>query len=190
MEDFKEEEKREATITDDIITIMRTEINKETCPKYFNDLLVLLKSMEEEDLYQFVKKEVYEKWNRDQLLKTIKKLEKSKDKYRDLKLNILRSRRFITTEGKEHWTTLPLILFTELPNRYSKKFGMYTDAFFLKMIRTLKHEVDVFLSSQGGVSKKSPFGDILENIGMRFKDLVQLKERYLTVLEDSRHKRR
>ena len=39
--------------------------------------------------------------------------------------------------------------------------------------------MDIFLSSQEGVSKKNPFDDILENIDMNDIHLLQLKEKYL-----------
>jgi len=177
--EFEEVTKHEATITDDILTILKMEVNKDTYSKYFSDLLILLNKMEEKELFDFVKKEVYDKWNKEELLKTIKKLEKSKEKFRDLKLNILKSRKHITLKGENYWNTLPLIRYTEVSNKYWRKLGITRDAFYLKTIRSLKHEIDIFLSSQEGVSKKNPFDDILENIDIGDLYLLQLKEKYL-----------
>jgi len=180
MGEFDEEEKkREATITDDILTILKMDITKETASKYFNDLLILLKKMDETEIYDFVKKEVYSKWDKEELLSEIKKLKKSKEKFRDLKLNVLKSRKHITLKKEDYWNTLPLIRYTEVSNKSFRKLGISLDAFYLKTIRSLKHEMDIFLSSQEGVSKKNPFDDILENIDMKDIHLLQLKEKYL-----------
>lgn len=138
---------KEPSLIDEIHRFLRMDFTKENSFKFFRKLFQILNKMEEKNLYDFIKKEVYSKWKREELLSTIKKLEESKEKFRDLKLNILKSRKHITLKKEDYWNTLPLIRYTEVTNRPFKRLGISLDAFYLKTISCLILEIDKFFSS-------------------------------------------
>jgi len=138
---------KEPSLIDEIHEFLGMDFTKENSFRFFRKIFQILNKMEEKDLYSFVKKELYSKWDRAELLETIKELEKSKDKYSDLKLNVLKSRKHITLKGEDYWNILPLMSYTEVANTYWRKFGISTDAFYMRTISCLILEIDKFFSS-------------------------------------------
>lgn len=137
----------ESTITDEIREFLRVDFTKESSFKFFRKLFQILNKMEEKELYDFIRNEIENKWKKEKLINKIKELEESKEKFRDLKLNILKSRKHITLKKEDYWNTLPLIRYTEVSNKSFRKLGISLDAFYMKTIRCLIEEIDgVFLS--------------------------------------------